>query len=207
MIRIVTLILAMSASAVVLAQVPPGDSYDASKHINPIVTFVLAKDFKTSSYDTAGTEAGISLLGLSKDVGTLENVETAAAGIQEVREGRNSMKVTFYPVVRQTFKLADGGALVLCSFKAPRPQSAATVGRGGSSSGPFGIPIGRGRDPKDTRFGTVPAPEQLEIRGMRGLLFEKDGTLIVAWQEDGVIHTATSSMARRALFRILDDLL
>ena len=124
MIRIVTLILAMSASAVVLAQVPPGDSYDASKHINPIVTFVLAKDFKTSSYDTAGTEAGISLLGLSKDVGTLENVETAAAGIQEVREGRNSMKVTFYPVVRQTFKLADGGALVLCSFKAPQRLAA-----------------------------------------------------------------------------------
>jgi len=201
MIRFVTILTLLAVPQALLAQIPPGDSYDPSKHVNPIITYVQAKDFKPSNFKSAGEMAGIPLLGLSKDTGTAESVDVADAGIQNVRVGRGTLKVTFYPVVRQTFKLADGTSLVLYSFKNPKIPN--------QNAGPFseGLPQGRGRDPKDKRLGDVKAPEELEIRGFPGVLFDKDGTLTVAWQEEGVTHTATSTLSRRAFFRILDDLL
>jgi hypothetical protein len=56
------------------------------------------------------------------------------------------------------------------------------------------------------RFGGT-APEVLEIRRTEGLLFEKDGKITVYWEERGVGHTATSTLAREELFRIIEDLL
>ena len=41
----------------------------------------------------------------------------------------------------------------------------------------------------------------------QGLLFEKDGQITVYWQEDGVGHTATASLPRKELFRVIEDLL
>lgn len=201
MIRFVTILTLLAVPQALLAQIPPGDSYDPSKHVNPIITYVQAKDFKPSNYKSAGDVAGIPLMGLSKETGTVESVDLADAGIQNARVGRITLKVTFYPVVRQTFKLADGSSLVLYSFKNPKIPN--------QNAGPFseGLPPGRGRDPRDKRFGDVKAPEELEIRGLPGVLFEKDGTLTVAWQEEGITHTATSTLPRRAFFRILDDLL
>jgi hypothetical protein len=201
MIRFVTILTLLAVPQALLAQIPPGDNYDPSKHVNPIITFVQTKDFKPSTYKAAGDLAGIPLMGLSKETGTVESVDVADAGIENVRMGRSTVKVTFYPVVRQTFKLADGPALVLYSFKNPKIPN--------QNVGPFseGVPQGRGRDPKDKRLGDVKAPEELEIRGLPAVLFEKDGTLTVAWQEEGVTHTATSTLSRRAFFRILDDLL
>src|SRR5262245_23745066 len=171
MIRFVTILTLLAAPQALLAQIPPGDSYDPSKHVNPIITYVQAKDFKPSNFKSAGEMAGIPLMGLSKDTGTAESVDVADAGIQNVRVGRGTLKVTFYPVVRQTFKLADGDGttLVLYSFKNPKIPN--------QNAGPFseGLPQGRGRDPKDKRFGDVKAPEELEIRGFPGVLFDKDG--------------------------------
>jgi hypothetical protein len=201
MIRFVTILSLLALPQALLAQIPPGDSYDPSKHVNPIITYVQAKDFKPSTYKTAGETAGIPLMGLSQDTGTVDSVDVADAGIQNVRLGRSTVKVTFYPVVRQTFKLADSASLVLYSFKNPKIPN--------QSAGPFSevIPQGRGRDPRDRRLGDVKAPEDLEVRGLPAVLFEKDGTITVAWQEEGVTHTATSTLSRRAFFRILDDLL
>jgi len=56
------------------------------------------------------------------------------------------------------------------------------------------------------RFGGT-APEQLEIRGARGLLFDKEGQITIYWQEEGVGHVAMASLARQELFRVVDDLL
>jgi hypothetical protein len=201
MTRFVTILVLLAVPQALSAQIPPGDSYDPSKHVNPIITFVQAKDFKPSTYKDAGDMAGFPLMGLSKETGTVESVDVADAGIQNVRVGRSTIKITFYPVVRQTFKLADGTTLALYSFKNPKIPN--------QNAGPFseGLPPNRGRDPKDRRLGDVKAPEELEIRGFPGVLFDKNGTLTVAWQEEGVTHTATSTLSRRAFFRILDDLL
>src|SRR3989442_341808 len=59
---------------------------------------------------------------------------------------------------------------------------------------------------KEMRFGGT-APEQLEIRGARGLLFDKEGQITIYWQEEGVGHVAMASLARQELFRVVDDLL
>jgi len=194
----------MFLSSAAFAQVPPGDPYDASKHVNPIITFVQAKDFKPSNYQDAEKAAEITLLGLSKDTGTLTGIDLADAGIRSVRQGRSSVKISYYAVVRQTFKLEAGGELVLYSFKAPKepPGSNMTEAPRG------GFVLGRDpRNEKDKRLGPGPAPEELAIRGKRALLFENGDMLTVAWQEEGIIHTATSALPRRAFFRVLDDLL
>ena len=62
------------------------------------------------------------------------------------------------------------------------------------------------KKPSETRFGGE-KPETLEIRGARALLFEKDGSTTVYWQEGGIGHTATSSMPRKDLFEVIEDLL
>ena len=62
------------------------------------------------------------------------------------------------------------------------------------------------KKPSEMRFGGT-APEQLDVRGTEGLLFEKDGQITVYWQEDGVGHTATASLPRKELFRVIEDLL
>jgi hypothetical protein len=205
MIRTFTFLLFMSLSSAAFAQIPPGDPYDASKHVNPIITFVLAKDFKPSTYEEAVKQAEITLLGLSKETGTLTGIDMADAGIRNIRDGRSTVKATFYAVVRQTFKLAAGSELVLYSFKPPKVPERPQIMREGPQLGPiFGS-----RDPKDKRLGPGPAPEELEIRGKRALLFEKekDEVRTVAWEEDGIMHTATSSLPLKAFFRVLDDLL
>jgi hypothetical protein len=56
------------------------------------------------------------------------------------------------------------------------------------------------------RFGGE-KPETLEIRGARGLLFEKEGQTTVYWQEQGIGHTVTASLPRQELFEIIEDLL
>ena len=66
--------------------------------------------------------------------------------------------------------------------------------------------VERKKKPAEMRFGGA-KPEVLEIRGARALLFEKDGSLTVYWQEQGVGHTATASMPRQTLFEIIEDLL
>jgi len=110
--------------------------------------------------------------------------------------------VTFYPVVRQKFKLAGGMDLVLYSFKFPRvalPREYARIILNEAA-------IEKKKKPSEMRFGGT-APEQLEIRGARSLLWKKDGQTTIYWQEEGVGHVVMGMLDQQELFRVIEDLL
>jgi Domain of unknown function (DUF4367) len=211
--RLLRFLLALTLTSTVIAQnrgmpqvaqiVPPGPPYDPEKHVNPVITYVQSRDFKPSSYKEAQQATDIQLLGLSKEMGSLERIDLAPAGPDTAKELKLDVRGTLYPVVRQTFKTMDGGEVILCSFKAPKVQS--------MQSGRIGLPFPIGgrdsKDPKNKRFGPETPPEELEIRGRLGLIFEKENSITIAWQEEGVVHTVTSSLSRKDLFRVIDDLL
>jgi hypothetical protein len=182
---------------------PPGAPFDASRHPNPIVTFVEEKDFKSVTYDQAKKDAGIELLGLSQDEGKRESVELADGRfVKNMSILGFRTDVTFYPVVREKYKLASGSNLVLYSFRFPRvtlPREYARMILNEAA-------IEKKKKPSEMRFGGT-APEQLEIRGARGLLWEKEGQITVYWQEEGVGHVAMAPLPRQELFRVIEDLL
>ena len=192
------------SSTLTFAQTPPpGAPFDASKHPNPIITFVEMKDFKDVASDQVRKARDIELLGLSQDQGRRESVEIAEGRFVKNMSILNiRTDVTFYPVVRQKFKLAGGGELVLYSFRFPKvslPKDFTRIVLNEAA-------IERKKKPTEMRFGGA-KPEMLDIRGARGLLFEDDGKLTVYWQEGGVGHTATSSLPRNELFEVIEDLL
>jgi hypothetical protein len=200
MFRLANFLLAVSVSITVgFAQAPPGDPFDPAKHPNPIVTYVGLAAFQPSTFANAQDAAGIDVIGLSESEGARQSLDLADASVRKVRILGRNVDVTFYPVVRQKFELKRGGDLVIYSFKNPK------------SSVPPPIldqaAFAKTKNPAEARFGTAPPPERLDIRGSPALLFEKDGQITVFWQEDGVCHTATASMPRRDLLRLLDDLL
>ena len=210
--RLLTFLLIAGLSSIASAQnrnmppilqvVPPGPPYDPDKHVNPVITYVQSKDFKPSNYKDAQQAADIQLLGLSKELGALDRIELAQTGPDTAKELKLDVRGTFYPVVKQVFKTTDGHEVVLCSLKAPKIQIT------GSRMGlPFPVNGRDSKDPKNKRFGPETPPEELEIRGRPGLMFEKEGSITVAWQEDGVIHTASAALSRKDFFRIIDDLL
>src|SRR5262249_32096451 len=160
-------------------------------HVNPLITYVQAKDFKPSSYKEAQEAADVQTLGISKETGTLESIALAQPPVDAQKELKLNVKANFYPVVRQIFKIEGGGEVALYSFKPPKVQENSYFGR--MSVG--GMPAGRGRDmTNQKRFGKVPLPEELEVRGEPGLFFEDEGTLTVAWLEEGVMYAATSKL-------------
>src|SRR5205085_9641717 len=181
-----------------------GAPFDASRHPNPIVTFVEQKDFKPATYDQAKKDAGIELLGLSQDEGKREAVELADGRFVKNMPILNfRTDVTFYPVVREKYKLAGGSDLVLYSFRFPRvtlPREYARLILNEAA-------VEKKKKPSEMRFGGA-APEQLDIRGVRCLLWWKEGqATVVYWQEDGVGHVAMASLPRQELFRVIEDLL
>ena len=182
---------------------PPGAPFDASRHPNPIVTFVEEKDFKSATYDQAKKDAGIELLGLSQDEAKRESVELADGRFVKNMSILNfRTDVTYYPVVREKYKLASGSDLVLYSFRFPRvalPREYARIILNEAA-------VEKKRKPSEMRFGGT-APEQLEIRGARGLLWEKEGQITLYWQEEGVGHVASASLPRQEMFRVIEDLL
>lgn len=204
MFPVVMFLFALLFSSVAAAQTPPpGVPFDASKHPNPIVTFVEEKDFKLVTYDKAKADAGIELLGLSQDEGKRGSVELADGRLAKNMPILNfRTDVTFYPVVRQKFRLANGSDLILYSFRFPK----VTLPREYARKILNEAAIEKKKKPSEMRFGGT-APEQLEIRGARGLLFDKDGQITVYWQEEGVGHVAMASLERQELFRVVDDLL
>ena len=204
MFPVVMFLFALLFSSVAAAQTPPpGVPFDASKHPNPIVTFVEEKDFKPVTYDKAKADAGIELLGLSQDEGKRGSVELADGRLAKNMSILNfRTDVTFYPVVRQKFRLANGADLILYSFRFPK----VTLPREYARKILNEAAIEKKKKPSEMRFGGT-APEQLEIRGARGLLFDKDGQITVYWQEEGVGHVAMASLERQELFRVVDDLL
>src|SRR5437016_2427981 len=165
MFPVVMFLFALLFSAMAAAQTPPpGAPFDASKHPNPIITFVEEKDFKVVSNEQAKKDAGIEFLGLSQDEGKRESVEMADGRFVKNMSILNfRTDVTFYPVVRQKFKLAAGSELVLYSFKFPRvalPREYARIILNEAA-------IEKKKKPSEMRFGGT-APEQLEIRGEIG---------------------------------------
>src|SRR5881296_2635425 len=203
MFRVALFIVALFATAAMAQTPPPGAPFDASKHPNPIITFVEEKDFRPVSYEQAKKDAGIEFLGLSQDEGKRESVEMADGRFVKNMSILNfRTDVTFYPVVRQKFKLAGGSDLVLYSFRFPKvalPREYARMILNEAA-------VEKKKKPNEMRFGGT-APEQLEIRGARGLLFDKEGQITIYWQEEGVGHVAMASLARQELFRVVDDLL
>jgi hypothetical protein len=199
----VIFLLILSIPSWAAAQVPPGEPYDPAKHPNPIITYVTTADFKTSNYQDAQDDAGIELLGLSQTEGQRESIVVAPGMTKKVRIANVNAEVTYYSVVRQTFKLNNGSELLLHSFKFPRiglrDDIAWTILQQAA--------IEKKKDPKQMRFGGIDPPEEVDIRGREALLFDRDGLLIMYWQEDGVGHTASASLEQQEFFRILEDLL
>src|SRR5437867_6549028 len=189
------------SSTLTFAQTPPpGAPFDASKHPNPVITFVEMKDFKDAASDQVRKASDIELLGLSQDQGRRESVEIAEGHFVKNMSILNiRTDVTFYPVVRQKFKLAGGGELVLYSFKFPRvalPREYARIILNEAA-------IEKKKKPSEMRFGGT-APEQLEIRGARGLLWKKDGQTTIYWQEEGVGHVVMGMLDQQELFRVIE---
>jgi len=208
MFRPLTFLVAAAAglfsSTLTFAQTPPpGAPFDASKHPNPIVTFVETKDFKPVAAEQIRKQTDIELLGLSQDQGKRESVEIADGRFVKNMSILNiRTDVTFYPVVRQNFKLTGGGELLLYSFRFPKvalPKDFTRIVLNEAA-------IERKKKPGEMRFGGA-KPEMLDVRGTRGLLFEDNGKVTVYWQESGVGHTATSSLSRDELFQVIEDLL
>ena len=204
MFRIATFLLVLLTSAYVFAQTPPpGNPFDAARHPNPIVTFVEEKDFKPAQAAQVKKDAGIDLLGLSQDEGKRQSIEIADGRfVKNMQILTIRTDVTFYPVVRQKFKLAGGADLILYSFKFPRvalPQDFTRIVLNEAA-------IEKKKKPAEMRFGGA-KPETMEIRGARALLFEDGDQTTVYWQEQGIGHTITASVPRKELFRIIEDLL
>lgn len=182
---------------------PPGSPFDANKHPNPIVTFVESRDFKPVAPEEVRKQSGIDLLGFSQ--------EEAKRSSLEIADGRFAKNmsilsirtdVTFYPVVRQEFKMANGAGVVMYSFRFPKvalPQDFTKIVLNEAA-------LEKRKKPSEMRFGGE-KPEEFDIRGARALLFEKDNQITVYWQEEGVGHTVTSALPRKQLFDIIEDLL
>jgi hypothetical protein len=208
MFRFVTFLVAAAIALIAempaLAQTPPpGAPFDASKHANPIITFVEMKDFKPAPSDQVRKDSGIELLGLSQDEGKRESIDIAGGRfVKNMSIIGVRTDVTFYPVVRQKFTLKQGGELVLHSFRFPKvalPKDFTRIVLNEAA-------VEKKKKPSEMRFGGA-KPETLEIRGARALLFEDEGRITVYWQEDGVGHTATGTMDRKDLFQVIEDLL
>ena len=83
--------------------------------------FVEEKDFKPASYAEAKKAAGIELLGLGQDEAKQESIEVADGRfIKNMQILNFRTDATFYPVVRQKFKLSGGSDIVLYSFRFPK---------------------------------------------------------------------------------------
>ena len=185
----------------VLAQVPAGIPFNPEKHPNPIVTWVQEKDFKTATFAEAVSAVGVDTMSLSRDEGQRESVELASPSParQRVRMAGENVDVTFYPVMRQNYRLKSGHTFVFYTFRFPRALTSADV----LNQAAFGRPL-RGFPP---RFGSLPVPDRIEIRGSPGLYFEGSQNRTVYWFELGAAHSVTTDASKDEMFEALDDLL
>src|SRR4030095_10145870 len=105
-----TLTILLMSAASALAQVPAGPVYDANKHFSPVVTWVTDKDFRKVTLIEAAERAGIETMSLSRDVGERVSVEVAIppSPRQRLRYAGDEFEATFYPVIRQTYRLKSG---------------------------------------------------------------------------------------------------
>ena len=194
-------VLMVSATAA-FAQVPPGDPYNPAKHPNAIITYVDNNAFTPATFAQAQEALGGEMLGLGRADGVRETLSMAPGSVRKVRILNQNTDVTYYPVIRQVYKLTKGSTLTLHSFKNPKAAIPSQIATQVLNDAAFRKP----RTPKDARFGAN-APEKLDVRGLAALLFETDGLLVVFWQERGICHTVTTDVSRREVFRLIEELL
>jgi len=108
-------------------------------------------------------------------------------------------EVTFYPVMRQNYKLKSGKSFQLYTFRFPRALTSADV----LNQAAFGRPP-RGTVP---RFGSLPLPDRIEIRDAPGLYFDEGKRRTIYWFELGASYSVTTEADKDELFRVLEDLL
>ena len=199
-IGLALLLLAIGA-ATAYAQVPAGIPYDAKKHPNQIVTWVEQKDFKPVPFVEASEKVGVELMSLSREEGERTAVELATppSARQKVRSYGEEYEATFYPVMRQTYKLKSGSNFLLYTFRFPRALTTADF----LNMTAFGKPP-RGITP---RFGSSPLPDQIDIRGVPGLYFDDGRRRTIYWFELGAGYSVTTDASKDELFKVLNDLL
>jgi hypothetical protein len=199
--RITTIGLLCGIASTLLSQVPAGVPFNPARHPNPIVTWVEEKNFKPATFSEAVAVVGVDTMSLSQNEGRRESVELASPSParQRVRLAGEDVDVTFYPVMRQNYKLKSGHSFVLYTFRFPRALTSADV----LNQAAFDRPI-RGATP---RFGSLPVPDRIEIRGHPGLYFENSKQRSVYWFELGAAHSATTDASKDEFFDVLEDLL
>src|SRR5688572_231945 len=200
-LRLPAVILILSAGSVLLGQVPAGVPYEARKHPNPIVTWVEQKDFVKVAYVEAAEKVGVELMSLSKDVGdrTAVEIATPVKASQKIRNDGEEYEATFYPVMRQTYKLKSGNTFLIYTFRFPRALTTAEF----LNITAFGRPA-RGVTP---RFGSAPIPDRIPIRGVDGLYFDDGRQRTIYWFEMDAGYSVTTNASREELFMVLEDLL
>src|SRR5262252_7760047 len=173
------ILFALSAASIAYAPVPAGIPYDPKKHPNPIVTWVEQKDFQKIPFVEASEKVGVELMSLSREEGERTSVElaTPSTARQKIKNYGDEYEATFYPVMRQTYKLKSGSTFLLYTFRFPRALTSADF----LNMTAFGKPP-RGVMP---RFGPSPIPDQMEIRGVPGLYFDDGRHRTVYWFELG----------------------
>ena len=200
-LRIFTTGLTCLLASAAFAQVPAGVPYDAKKHPNPIVTWAQEKDFKPVSFMQAAEAVGVELMSLSREKGERQSVELASPpqSRQRVRIIGAEYEVTFYPVMRQTYKLKSGSTFTLYTFRFPRALVTAD----------FLNQAAFGRPPRGTlpRFGALTLPDRVDIRGTPGLYFDEGMLRTVYWFELGAGFSVTTDASKDELFDVLEELL
>ena len=201
MIRTVSFVVLCLAASAALAQVPAGVPYDPAVHPDPIVTWVRKQDFKVTTFAEAEKLAGVEMMGLSQDEGRRESIEIASPSqsVRRVRILEKEIEVTFYAVVRQTYRLKTNHTFVMSSFRYPRALTSAEALNDAAFMKP--------RRAGDARFGTLPLPAQMDIRGGPGLFFDNGKERTIYWFELGAGHTVTTDAPKDVLFQVLEDLL
>jgi len=199
--RITRIALLCGIASTLLAQVPAGVPFNPDRHPNPIVTWVEEKNFKMATFSTAVAAVGVDTMSLSQERGRRESVELASPSParQKLRMVGEEVEVTFYPVMRQNYKLKSGHSFVLYTFRFPRALTSADV----LNAAAFARPV-RGATP---RFGSLPVPDRIEVRGNPGLYFDGPKQRSVYWFELGASHSATTDASKDEFFDVLEDLL
>jgi hypothetical protein len=195
------ILLPLLGATIAYAQVPAGVPYDPKKHPNPILTWVEQKDFQKVPFVEASEKVGVELMSLSRDEGERTSVELATppTARQKIKNYGEEYEATFYPVMRQTYKLKSGSTLLLYTFRFPRALTSADF----LNMTAFGKPP-RGITP---RFGPSPIPDQMEIRGVPGLYFDEGKSRTIYWFELGAGYSVTTNASKEELFKVLQDLL
>ncbi|HET9220657.1 MAG TPA: hypothetical protein VFR18_27000 [Terriglobia bacterium] len=194
-------LLVLVGATAARAQVPAGVPYDARKHPNPIITWVEQKDFVNVPYAEAAARVGVELMSLSKEHAerTMVEVATPPNGPQKIRNYGEEYEATFYPVMRQTYKLKSGNTFLLYTFRFPRALTSADF----LNITAFGRPP-RGVTP---RFGPSVIPDRIDIRGVPGLYFDNGRQRTIYWYELEAGHSVTTNATKEELFEVLKDLL